>query len=504
MGPRSVINLVLVVAACVAGGPSRASAGQADALATRSAQGAAAMQASRFDEAATIYAELVGQRPSDAGLLMNLGMARYMAGDAPGAVEPLEKAVKLSPGLGPASLFLGSALVDLGRVDEAIVALKRAVAALPKNADARGMLARACLAESKFVEAAKEFRELTRLQPDSPGAWYGLTRSYEGIAEHALDALQGEAPESRLIELVVADVAVTQDKFPAALAIYRRVMAGTPPVGGLHEAVAELYERAGHADWAAAERVKAPRPPATCTAKLPECHFLAGRYLESLRVALSGTTAADRYWAIRAANRLATEAVDHLDALPESVELHLVRSDIAQSRKQNPESVREVRAALALSPGNPAIESTLAEALMRAHDLDEAVPLIERLLRDTPDDPSLLLMLGDALLEQQHVDRAIPVLERAVSAPQPLPHARVSLGRAYVQVGRYADALPHLEASAGDDADGDVHLQLARTYQALGRAADAQKAMAEYQARKQQEAPPAPDEAPEPVLTPPQ
>ena len=199
------------------------------------------------------------QRPEDAGLLMNLGMARYMAGDAAGAVEPLEKAVKLSPGLGPASLFLGSALVDLGRVDEAIVALRRAVAALPKNADAREMLARACLAESKFAEAAKEFRELTRLQPDSPGAWYGLTRSYEGIAEHALDALQTEAPESPLLELVVADVAVTQDKFPAALAIYRRVMAGTPPVGGLHEAVAELYERAGHADWAAAERVKATR-----------------------------------------------------------------------------------------------------------------------------------------------------------------------------------------------------------------------------------------------------
>ena len=191
MGPAlSVVRLVFLALACVAVHASGVNAGQADTLATRSAQGAAAMQASRFEEAASIYAELVAQRPEDPGLLMNLGMARYMAGDAPGAVEPLEKAARLSPGLGPASLFLGSALVDLGRVDEAIVALRRAVAALPKNVDARGMLARACLAATKFAEAAKEFRELTRLQPDSPGAWYGLTRSYEGIAEHALDALQ--------------------------------------------------------------------------------------------------------------------------------------------------------------------------------------------------------------------------------------------------------------------------------------------------------------------------
>jgi len=502
--PRTITQVALAAGLWLASAIAAAQPPADDALAARSAQGAAAMQASRFDEAAAIYAELVGQRSSDAGLLMNLGMARYMAGDAAGAVEPLQKATKLSPTLGPASLFLGSALLDLGRVQDAVAPLRRAVKALPDNPDAREMLGRAYLALSKPAEASAQYRALTRLRPDSPRAWYALARSYEGIAEDSLSALQAAAPSSPLLELLVADVAVTQDKLAAALAIYRRVMGSSPPVGGLHEAVADIYDRSNHADWAAAERAKAPRlAVAACTSKPAECHFLARRYLESLNAALAATTPVSRYWAIRAANLLATEAVARLETLPESVELHLIRAEIAESRGQNPESVKEIRQAVALAPGNLDVETVLAEALLRAHDLKEAIPLAERLNRERPGDASLLLMLGDALVEDQQLDRAIPVLEQAVKAPDALPHAPASLGRAYVQAGRYEEALPFLQAASATDEDGDVHYQLARAYQALQRPAEAAKAMAVYQ-QKKQEAPPSPDAAPEPVLTPPE
>jgi predicted Zn-dependent protease len=497
--------LAPVAVCCLLVGTPPARAQGTDAIATRAAEGSAAMRESRFVEAASIYAELVRQRPSDAGLLMNLGMARYMSGDAASAVDPLQKAARLSPDLAPASLFLGGALLDLGRIGEALAPLERAAAALPDNTDAREMLARAYLASSRFGGAVAQFRALTRLQADNPRAWLGLVQSYQGMTEDALDALQSSAPGSPLLELLVADVAVTQDKFAAALAIYRRVMAGAPSVGGLHESVADLYERAGRSEWAAAERAKAPRPTAaSCASRPAECHYLAGRYRESLIAALANRTPAGRYWTVRAANRLATEAVGHLDALPESAELHLVRAEIAQSRNQHPEAVREIQAALKLEPDNRAIEAALAEALLRARDLERAIPLLERLDRATPGDPSLQLMLGDALLEQQQIDRAIPVLERAVAAPRGLPHARASLGRAYVQAGRYQEALPHLEAAVADDSDAEVYLQLARTYQALGRQPDAQKTMAEYQKAKLQHAAPSPVQAPEPELTPPE
>ena len=89
---------------------------------------------------------------------------------------------------------------------------------------------------------------------------------------------------------------------------------------------------------------------------------------------------------------MATDAVARLETLPPSVELHLIRAELAQSSGRNTDSVTEIRAALKLSPANPAIEIALAEALLRAHNLDEALPLLERLYRERPDDGSLALI----------------------------------------------------------------------------------------------------------------
>ena len=398
--------------------------------------------------------------------------------------------VRLKPSLAPASLFLGASLVDLGRSGEAIAPLQRAVTAMPRNADARAMLSRAYLETSQFRKAVASYRTLTTIQPENPKGWYGLARSYEGIARAALAALQQQSPDSPLLELVVADVAVTQEKFPAALAIYRRVLEGTPPIGGLHEAIAELYERAGKPEWAAVERrLVRLRPASECAARRAECDFLAGRFRESLAAAIESPTPSGRYWTIRAANRLATQAVARLETLPVSVELHLIRADLAQSRGRGPEGVTEIKAALALSPDNPVIETALAEALLEAHDLDEALPLLERLNGEHPSDALLSFMYGDALLQSQQMERAIPVLERTVTLKDAPVSARASLGRAYVQVGRYEEALSHLNAAATEDQDGDTHYQLARALQALGRAAEAQKAMTEYQKRRQRTSP---------------
>ena len=189
----------------------------AAALAARAAEASAAMESGRFDAAAAIYGELVSARPDDAGLLMNLGMARYMAGHPDQALAPLQKATRLNRSLAPASLFLGAALLDLGRLDDAVPMLLRAVTLMPGNADAREMLARTYAATSRYSKAVPHYRTLTTLQPLNPKGWYGLARSYEGIAETAFVALQRESPDSPLLELLVADVAATQDKFPAAL-----------------------------------------------------------------------------------------------------------------------------------------------------------------------------------------------------------------------------------------------------------------------------------------------
>jgi predicted Zn-dependent protease len=489
--------------------PSAASAASAQALAERAAEGKAAMEAGRFDQAAVIYGELAQAYPGDAGLQMNLGMARYMSGDPEAALAPLQKAVSTQPSLAPASLFLGASLLDLGRTKDAVSPLERAVKALPRNPDAREMLARAHLELGSHEAAATHYRVLTTLAPDSPKGWFGLARTYEATAERAFTSLQQNDPDSPLLVLLLADVLVSEEKYADALRLYREVLSGTPPVGGLHHAIAELYERAGKPEWAVAELAKAnPRSPAECkTTHAAECEFLAGRLRAALDAARKSSLPEGRYWTARAANRLATEALARLEGLPPSRELHLIRAEMAQARGRNQEAVTELRAALALEPGDPTIEAALAETLIRTRSFDEALAILERLTKAYPGEAPLLFLHGDALLQLQQIDRAIPLLERAVTADESSLRARSSLGRAYVLAGRYEPALPHLIAAAAEDETGDVHYQLARAYQALGRTAEATQALAEYQKRQAAQQRPAEagaTEAPaERTLTPP-
>ena len=504
---KKIVGIALVVA-LAAGAPRQAHARPQvqDALAARAAEAAAAMESGRFDAAATIYGELVAARPNDAGLLMNLGMARYMSGHPGEALPVLRQAIALNKTLAPASLFLGASLLDLGQFAEASAPLQQAVTLMPQNPDAREMLARSYLGSARPAKAAAQYRALTGLQAQNAKAWYGLARSYEGVAEDAFAALQKESPDSPLIEVIVADIAATQEKLATALRIYRRALDNKVPIGGLHESVAGLYERAGKSDWAATELAKAtPRTPAYCATRVAECRFLDRKFLESLSAAQQASGPVARFWAVRAANRLAVEAVGQLETLPASAELHLIRAEIAQSRNRFPEGVAEIREALKLEPDNPAIEHALADALLQAHDLDEAIPLLERLTRQQPADGSLLLMYGDALLQAQQVDRAIPILEQVTKGSDAPPVGRALLGKAYVLAGKYPEAVPQLEASLDADEDGDVHFQLARAYQAMGRAEDAQKALLEYQRRRP--AAPTPTDAPadpaDATLTPP-
>ena len=126
------------------------------------------MQAGRFDAAATIYAELVTARPNDAGLLMNLGMARYMAGHPIERSLVLRKAVALNKSLAPASLFLGASLLDLGQFAEASAPLQQAVTLMPNEPGCAGDAGAELPRVSRPAKAAAQYRTLTTLQPRTP------------------------------------------------------------------------------------------------------------------------------------------------------------------------------------------------------------------------------------------------------------------------------------------------------------------------------------------------
>ena len=79
------------------------------------------------------------------------------------------------------------------------------------------------------------------------------------------------------------------------------------------------------------------------------------------------------------------------------------------------------------------------------------------------------------------LDSARTLFEQAVSHYPAFEQALIGLGRTLVALGRPAEALPHLQAALKGNPDNDVaHYQAAQAYRALGKPAEQEKALAEF------------------------
>ena len=83
----------------------------------------------------------------------------------------------------------------------------------------------------------------------------------------------------------------------------------------------------------------------------------------------------------------------------------------------------------------------LEEGVVR---LDEAITEFRKELQIAPDDPLATLRLGVVLVEARRYEEAMPLLERAVREPAP-PSRRLAVsGRSQLAMGRAADAVTSL------------------------------------------------------------
>jgi tetratricopeptide (TPR) repeat protein len=141
-------------------------------------------------EAAEIYRELSRAQPNNIDLLVNLTIAEYKAGHFRGALENASAALKLSPDLLPANLFLGASLLELGEFARAIDPLQKVIAANPRERNGRLMLGEALLGAGRSADAVGHFQSAAEMLPANPRVWSGLAKACEsaGRKELAEDA----------------------------------------------------------------------------------------------------------------------------------------------------------------------------------------------------------------------------------------------------------------------------------------------------------------------------
>jgi predicted Zn-dependent protease len=223
-------------------------------------------------------------------------------------------------------------------------------------------------------------------------------------------------------------------------------------------------------------------PGADCAAHPQECHFVGGKDLDIVSAKIPPRPDLESlYWRIKAANELAMQAFFRLGELPESLEIHQLRAEIARNSGRPREAVDEWRAALKLIPDDARARHELAVSLFVASDYRGALDSAVELLKHSPKDPELNFIAGDSSLRLEEPDKAEKYLRAALAADPKMTAAYASLGLALSRLGRNIEAVPLLEKSLELDDDGSLHYQLARAYQAAGNADKAKAAMVKYQ-----------------------
>ncbi len=208
------------------------------------------------------------------------------------AITAYREPLRLKPDFAEAHNGVGTALTDLGKLDEAMIAIGEALRLKPDYAQARNSLGNVLCDQGKLDEAITAYREVLRLNPDSAEAHWNLGHVFrqqghfdEGLAElkRALE-LGSKNPNwhrvsveevreiERLVELVRKLPAILDGKAKPSDAAETLGFAEVCYLKKLHGASARLWSEAFRAQPKLADDVQVQnRYNAACAAVLAGC-----------------------------------------------------------------------------------------------------------------------------------------------------------------------------------------------------------------------------------------
>ncbi len=148
------------------------------------------------------FEKVTGADPQNPDGWVNIGRVRTQEGDNAGALQVLDKALALRPGLARANYFYARVLKEDGRYDEAIAKLQSVLQQYPRDRVVQNELGRIYFLQKKYAEAVKAFQATLAIDPEDLQAHYNLMLCYNGLGddkraeEHKVRYLRYKADES--------------------------------------------------------------------------------------------------------------------------------------------------------------------------------------------------------------------------------------------------------------------------------------------------------------------
>jgi tetratricopeptide (TPR) repeat protein len=409
-----------------------------------------------------------------------LAEALLAAGRTNEALTAIRRAIALNPENREYGELLVQA-IDAGGIDDklAIAELQRIVAADPTNMATVDLLARIQARAGSVDDAATTLRAAIARQPKGDRERQMLRTT---LAQLYLDALRYTDAvavyEEQLKERGIGDAPLTNDdeKLVAARTLQRMI---------------DVYKKAGRISDAAAviERMRRLLGKDDPTADAQQVLFLRdqGKKTEALQAARS---ARQRYPEQTGFLRLEAQMLADLGRVEEGVALlqtllkgssedfdeYLVISNLYLQAARAPQAVVAARKALELAseemPGRTEEALiALSSAQERAGDLKGSEESLRRILARDPNNATALNNLGYFLVERnERLTEALEMIQRAVRSNPTNSSFLDSLGWAYFKLGRLEEAERHLtEAARRNAASVAIQEHLGDLYQRRGK-----------------------------------
>jgi tetratricopeptide (TPR) repeat protein len=310
-------------------------------------------------------------RPDNPSAMNNLADLLRRSGDARGALDMYEEAIRLNPDNAQLRSNLGGLFRDLRRTDAAVAMLREAVRIDPGYVPARNNLGAALHDRGNLDAAVGELREAVRLDPAYAPGWANLAAVYrdKGDRAAALPAARRAVeldPGSGHAHNELGNLLLDTGRVPDAITALAEAVRLDPGVALHHNNLGNAILAAGDTDGAIAELRAAVR----LDPGLAVAHNNLGKALRA-RGDVDGALAAYRE-AIRLDPRFAMAHYNLGNAL-------LARRDVGAAEAAFREAVR-------IDPGYARAHSNLGLVLQQRGDLAGALAAYAEAARLDPKD----------------------------------------------------------------------------------------------------------------------
>ena len=438
----------------------------AASLARRVSEASAASgEASRSLEFAT---RAIAIDPGDARAHWLKGTALLNLGRNQDAVAPLEAAATLDSERVEYVRTLGHAAESVNRQDLALRSYRRAVWLEPDDAESWFQVAAGEARVGRFGAADTALTESMALNPLRPGATFlhGLILENLGRSSQAMDlyrqhltAHPGDvATRRRTVSLLARE-----KRFEEAWHEARLIAAALPDDRESSEVEADLAYTAGKTDDGdrVLQRMRKQWPDdpdvLSVTVSLLARHGRSGRAVAEAEAWVKKRPDDVRSYLIaaraRTLNREPAQALAHLERAvaiaPDSIAPRAMLARFYEHEKRGAEAEKTWAAAVARFPGNSGLAFDLAACRERIGDIDGAETAVRDVLRREPDNPTALNFLGYLWADHgRNLEEAVELIARALTRDPENGAYIDSLGWAYYRLGRLAEARVQLERAA--------------------------------------------------------